>query len=168
MLTKKMLGALNEQINAELHSAYLYLSMSTWLEEQGLGGFANWMRVQYQEETAHAMKILDYVQERGERVLLTPIAAVDQNFDSLLAVFEQTLTHEQLVTSLINNLVDISIEEKDHATRSFLQWFVDEQVEEEATAQAIIDDLRLLNGEGHGVFTLNREFAGRSYAPIAE
>ncbi|MFV0289990.1 MAG: ferritin [Mangrovibacterium sp.] len=163
MLTKKMLGALNEQINAELHSAYLYLSMSTWLEAQGLSGFSNWMRVQYEEETAHAMKILDYVQERGERVLLTPIAAVDQNFDSVLAVFEKTLAHEKLVSSLINNLVDIAIEEKDHATRSFLQWFVDEQVEEESTASAILDDLRLLNGEGHGIFTLNREFATRKF-----
>ncbi|MFV0366528.1 MAG: ferritin [Mangrovibacterium sp.] len=163
MLTKKMLTALNEQINAELHSAYLYLSMSTWLEEKGLSGFANWMRVQYEEETAHAMKILDFVQERGERVLLTPIAAVDQNFDSVLAVFEKTLAHEQLVTSLINNLVDVASEEKDHATRNFLQWFVDEQVEEEAAASAILDDLRLLNGEGHGIFTLNREFASRKF-----
>ncbi|MFV0521030.1 MAG: ferritin [Mangrovibacterium sp.] len=168
MLTGKMLNALNEQINAELHSAYLYLSMSTWLEEQGLSGFANWMRVQYEEETAHAMKILHYTQERGGRVLLTPIAAVDQNFDSLLAVFEKTLAHEQHVTSLINNLVDIAIEERDHATRSFLQWFVDEQVEEEATAGDILNDLRLLNGESHGVFTLNREFASRKSTPDEE
>ncbi len=163
MLKDKVQEALNEQINAEMHSAYLYLSMSAWLEKEGLGGFANWMRVQYHEELSHAMKFFNYVHERNGRVLLEPIAAVDQEFDSLIDVFERTLAHEQLVTQKINNIMDVAISESDHATQSFLQWFIDEQVEEEATANAILDDLKLINGQGNGVFMLNREFAARTF-----
>jgi ferritin len=162
MLKESVLKALNAQINAEFHSAYLYLSMSAWFEDQGLAGFANWMKVQYQEELTHAMKIFDYVHERNGRVLLEPIAAVDQEFDGVIDAFEKTLAHEQKVTALIDNLVDVAVAASDHATQSFLQWFVDEQVEEESSVNAILDDLRLINGQGNGLFLLNRELAGRN------
>ncbi|WP_372773438.1 ferritin [Mangrovibacterium sp.] len=163
MLKETVEKALNAQINAEIHSAYLYLSMSAWFQAKGLSGFANWMKIQYQEELTHAMKFFDFVHERNGRVLLEPIASVDQEFDSVIDAFEKTLAHEQLVTSLINGLVDTAIAASDHATQSFLTWFVDEQVEEEATVSGILDDLRLIGGQGNGLFMLNRELASRSF-----
>ncbi|MFV0376421.1 MAG: ferritin [Mangrovibacterium sp.] len=163
MLKDTVEKALNAQINAEIHSAYLYLSMSAWLQSKGLPGFANWMKIQYQEELTHAMKFFNYVHERGGRVLLEPIAGVEQEFASIIDAFEKTLAHEQKVTSMINGLVDVAIGASDHATQSFLKWFVDEQVEEEATVQGILDDLRLINGQGNGLFLLNRELATRTF-----
>lgn len=158
-----MEGELNKQINAEIWSAYLYLSMSAWFEDKNLAGFANWMKVQYQEETTHAMKIFDYVNERGGRVLLQPIAAVDTKWEDETDVFETTLKHEQKVTSLINNLVNIAIEEKDHATNNMLQWFVEEQVEEEASADEILQQLKMLKGNPHGILMLDRELKQRTF-----
>ncbi len=163
MLKDTVLKTLNEQINAEIHSAYLYLSMSAWFEDQGLSGFANWMKIQYQEELTHAMKFFDFVHERNGRVVLEPIAAVPTEFESVIDAFEKTLEHEQKVTSLINNLVDVSMAASDHATQSFLKWFVDEQVEEEDNVNTILDDLRLINGQGNGLFMLNREMATRVF-----
>ena len=156
MLTQKMQDAINEQINAEMWSAYLYLSMSMYFEDKGLPGFANWMRIQYEEENMHAMKFIDYVNERSGRVMLKPIGAVETEWKDTLTVFEETLAHEQKVTSLINNLMDIAIEEKDHATQSFLKWFVDEQVEEEASVNEILDQLRLVKDTGNGMFMMDR------------
>src|SRR5512133_3880017 len=150
MIKKAMENALNEQINAEFHSAYLYLSMSAYFHSVGLAGYSNWMRIQYQEELAHATHFFDYVNERGGSVKLTPIGEVPVAFSGTLNVFEATLAHEQLVTSLINNLMDVAIKESDHATKSFLQWFVDEQVEEEANVEQILNNLRLIKGEGQG------------------
>ena len=163
MLKKSLEKALNEQINAEIHSAYLYLSMSAWFQEQGLLGYANWMRVQYQEELAHGTHIFDYVCERGGKVTLMPIGAVEVEFAGIVDVVQKTLAHEQKVTAMINNLMDISIKESDHATRSFLQWYVDEQVEEEANAEQILYDLKLINGEGQGLLMMDREFKARTF-----
>ncbi len=163
MIKDTVLKAFNEQINAEIHSAYLYLSMCAWFESKGLSGFANWMKVQYQEELTHAMKFFDYIHERNGRVILDPIAAVPSDFEGVIDVFEKTLAHEQKVTSLINRLVDVSVAAGDHASQSFLKWFIDEQVEEEANVQAILDDLNLISGQGNGIFMMNRELAARSF-----
>ena len=163
MLKKSVEKALNEQINAEIHSAYLYLSMSAYFQAQGLSGYANWMRIQYQEELAHGTHIFDYVCDRGGRVVLTPIGEVDIDFNGTIDVFEKVLAHEQKVTGLINQLVDISQQERDHATRSFLQWYVDEQVEEESNAEKILDNLRLIKGEGQGLLMLDRELQARVF-----
>lgn len=163
MLSKKMEKALNEQINAEFESAYLYLSMATWFEEKNYEGMANWMMIQFQEEQTHALKFYNYVIERGGRVLLKPIKGPKTEWKSVLQVFEETLVHEQLVTSLINNLVDIAVAEKDHATNSMLRWFVDEQVEEEANADKIINQVKMIGDHPHGVFMLDRELATRVF-----
>ena len=163
MIKEKMLNALNEQINAEQYSSLLYLSMSAWLSEKGLPGFANWMYIQYQEEMTHANKFFKYVVERGGKVELKAIAQMPTEFDGIIDVFEKTQVHEQHVTSLINNLVDVAIAERDHAAQSFLKWFVDEQVEEEANVQEIIDTLKLINGQGNGIFMLDREMRQRVF-----
>lgn len=163
MINKKVENAINKQINAELWSAYLYLSMSSYFTSIGLSGFANWMRIQWQEETAHALIFFDYVNERGGKADLKAIDDVPKKWASPLAAFEEVLKHEQKVTSLINNLMDIAIDEKDHATKSKLQWFVDEQVEEEANAQAIIDNLKLIGGKGDGLLLLDRELKQRVF-----
>ncbi|KOH45162.1 ferritin [Sunxiuqinia dokdonensis] len=163
MLKEKVLKALNNQINAEMHSAYLYLSMSAYFEDKGLAGFANWMKVQYKEELSHALKIFDYVNERNGRVVLEPIAGVPIDFDGIIDVFEKTLEHEQKVTQMIDELMDVAVGASDHATQSFLQWFVDEQVEEEANVNELLDNLRLIDGQGNGVFMLNRELQARTF-----
>ena len=163
MLKEKMLNALNEQINAEQYSALLYLSMSSWFHDKGLPGFANWMYIQYQEELTHANKLFGYVVERGEKPVLKAIDQMPVEWDGIIEIYEATLKHEQHVTELINNLVDIAIEVRDHATQSFLQWFVDEQVEEEANVTEILDNLKLINGQGNGIFMLDREMRQRSF-----
>lgn len=163
MIKEKMLNAINDQINAEQYSAFLYLSMSAWFQDKGLPGFANWMYIQYQEELTHANKFFNYVHERGGKVILKAIEQMPTDWDGIIEVFEATLEHEQLVTSSIDNLVDIAIEVKDHATQSFLQWFVDEQVEEEANVQEILDTLKLIGGQGNGIFMLDREMRQRKF-----
>lgn len=163
MITKKVEEAINKQINAEFWSAYLYLSMSAYYSSVGLSGFANWMRVQWQEEVSHALKFFDYLVERGGTPILTAIDDVQKKWDTPLAAFEEVQKHEQHVTSLINNLMDVAIEEKDHATKSMLQWYVDEQVEEEANAQTIVDNLRLVGGKGDGLLLLDRELKLRVF-----
>lgn len=131
MLNSKVQDAINEQINAELYSAYLYLSMAQYFEAEGLPGFANWFKVQFQEEQAHATIFMNYVNQRGGRVLLKAIEAVPTTWESSMAVFEATLVHEQKVTALINSLYTLAMNEEDYATRDRLNWFVSEQVEEE-------------------------------------
>lgn len=163
MIKEKMLNALNEQINAEQYSSLLYLSMSAWFSEKGLPGFANWMYIQYQEEMTHANKFFKYVVERGGKVTLKAIEQMPVDFNDIVEVFEKTKAHEELVTSLINNLVDVAIAERDHAAQSFLKWFVDEQVEEEANVQEILDTLKLINGQGNGIFMLDREMRQRVF-----
>jgi ferritin len=161
MLSSKIEEAFNKQINAEIFSAYLYLSMSTWLEAQGFKGMANWTRVQFHEELGHATRFMQFVNDRNGRVLLTKIEGPKTEWSSPLNVFEEVLEHEQKVTAKINDLVELATEKKDHAATAFLQWFVTEQVEEEASAQEIRDKLRLA-GEATGVLLLiDRELGQR-------
>ncbi len=165
MISKKIEKALNEQINAEFYSAYLYLSMASFLNGMNLLGFSNWMRVQFEEEQFHAMKFYDYVLERGGEVKLKAIDKPPHKWKDIIDVFEATLEHEQEVTKRINDLVNLAIEEKDHATVNFLQWFVDEQVEEEASVEEILAQLKLVEGKGSGLFMLDREARQRSFTP---
>ena len=167
MISKKMEEALNEQVNAELYSSYLYLSMESFFKSQNLNGFANWMRIQTQEEVMHAMKMYDFINERGGRVLLKAIEGPQTEWDSTLAVFKAVYEHEQKVTGLINNLVDLAITEKDHATNSFLQWFVNEQVEEEASADEIVQQLKMMENAPGGIFMFDRELGQRVFTPPA-
>ena len=167
MISKKMEQALNDQVNAELYSAYLYLSMESYFKSLNLNGFANWMRVQTQEEISHAMKIYNFINERGGRVILKAIEGPQTKWDSHFAVFEAVYAHEQKVTGLINNLVDLAVEEKDHATNSFLQWFVNEQVEEESSADEIVQQLKMMKDAPGGLFMLDRELGQRVFAPPA-
>jgi ferritin len=160
--------AINEQINWELYSGYFYLSMAAHFESTGLPGFANWMRNQAKEEQFHAMKFFDYLNERGGRVQLKAIEEPPHKWDSPLRIFEETYVHEQKVTGLINDLVDLAFEEKDHATYNMLQWFVDEQVEEEANASEIVDKLKLIGDDTSTLFMLDQEFAKRVFSPPAE
>ncbi|HKL31186.1 MAG TPA: ferritin [Tangfeifania sp.] len=163
MLKEKIQKALNEQINAEQYSALLYLSMSAWFEDKGLPGFANWMYVQYQEELTHANKFFKYVNERSGKAEIKAIEQMPTEFESVVDVVEKTLEHEQKVTAMIDNLVNIAVEERDHATQSFLKWFVDEQVEEEANVTDLLDTLKLIDGKGNGMFMLDRELRQRTF-----
>ncbi len=165
MISKAMQEALNEQVTAEFYSAHLYLAMSAYLESIDLPGYANWMRVQYQEEVSHGMKMFDYVIERDGRALVKAFKAPPSEWDSALSVFEAVYEHEQKVTSLINNLVDIAMSEKDHASHIFLQWFVNEQVEEEATAKGIVQQLKMLGDSKAGMFQIDRELGQRAFTP---
>jgi ferritin len=161
MIGNKMLEALNEQINAELYSAYLYQAMAAAFESSNLRGFAHWMERQAQEEQAHAKKIYDFLVDRGGRVALKAIAAPPAEWKSPLAAFEASLAHEQKVTSLIHKLVDLARAEADHAAEVFLAWFVTEQVEEEANAQEIVEKLRLIKDFPQGLFMLDSVLAQR-------
>jgi len=163
MIKKEVLNALNEQINAESYSAYLYLSMAAYFENLGLSGFAHWMKVQYQEESAHAIKFFTYVTERGGRVSLKAIDQVPVEFNGIVDVFEKTLAHENHVTELINNLMNVAISASDYASQSFFKWFVDEQVEEEANVEKILATLKLINGQGNGIFMMDRELGQRVF-----
>ena len=162
MISKKMEEALNEQVNAELYSSYLYLSMESYFKAQNLNGFANWMRIQTQEELTHAMKMYDFINERGGRVLLKAIEGPPTEWDTTLTVFKAVYEHEQKVTVLINNLVDLSLGEKDHASSTFLQWFVTEQVEEEAAARTIVDKLKLIGDNPLPLYMLDGELGQRT------
>jgi ferritin len=165
MINKKMEAALNKQINAELYSAYLYLSMNSFFHSVNLQGFANWMRVQALEEMTHADKFYKFVVDRGGRVLLDAIDKPPIKWASPLAVFEEVYRHEQKVTSLIHSLVDLAIREKEHATNTMLQWFVNEQVEEESNADTIVQQLKLIGDNGYGILMLDRELAQRVFIP---
>ncbi len=162
MISPELQEAMNKQMNAEIYSSYLYLSMSGYFESINLPGAANWMRCQVQEELLHAMKFFTFVSERGGRVNVRPIDGPPNDWQSPLAAFEDAYRHEQLVTSLINDLVDLAIRLKDHASNNFLQWFVAEQVEEEASADAVIQQLKLA-GDGGGLFLVDRELASRVF-----
>jgi len=168
MISPKMEKALNDQINAEMFSAYLYLAMVAYFHEKNLSGFANWMTVQNQEETFHAMKFFRYVSERGGRVTLDAIEKPQFEWESPLAAMEAAQKHEAYITGRINDLVNIAIEEKDHATASFLRWFVDEQVEEEDSVNAVVQKLRLLGSDGGGLFMMDRDMATRVFTPPVE
>jgi len=168
MLSEKLQNALNDQINAELYSSYLYLSMSAYFQSINLGGFANWMRIQAQEELVHVMKFYDFINERGSRVALETVEGPPTEWKSPLAAFEHAYGHEQMVTGRINDLVNMAIDERDHATNGFLQWFVTEQVEEEATASGVVEKLKLVGDGGGGLFMLDRELGQRVFTPPAD
>lgn len=165
MLNKKIEAALNDQINAELYSAYIYYAMSAYFETKGLGGFAGWMRAQAMEEVVHAQKFFTYINERGGAVKLGAIDAPPAEWDSPLAAFKAAYDHEVHVSGLIHKLVDLAASENDHPTSNFLQWFVAEQVEEEASADEIVGKLELIGDGTGGLFMLDRELGQRSPAP---
>jgi ferritin len=167
MLKDKIQKELNKQINHEMFSSYLYLSMSACCAAKNLNGFANWMRVQAQEELMHAMKIYDYVNERGGRVVLDPIEKPKTEWKTVVTMFEETYKHEQFITSRINTISDVAITEKDHATVSFMQWFVNEQVEEEANASQALEQLRMIKDAPHAIFMMDREMGQRVFTPPA-
>lgn len=165
MISKKMEKALNEHLNFEILSTYSYAATAAYFDNQDLNGFANWMKVQVQEELAHSVKFYTFINDIGARVRLTAIAAPQQDFDSPLAAFEDALKHEQTVTKRIYKLLDLAREESDHATETFLQWFVNEQVEEEANVTLIIKRLKMVGGDGQGLFLMDRELATRTAGP---
>lgn len=163
MISKSMAKALNQHLNNEMYSAYLYLSMSAKCETMGIKGSAKWFYVQYQEETSHAMKFYKYILDHGESIELEQIDKPNLELDSLGKMFDATSEHERTITQYINELMDLAISEKDHATNAFLQWFVTEQVEEESTVSEIIDQLKLTGDTGHGLYMLDKELAQRTF-----
>jgi ferritin len=167
MISQKMTDALNSQINAELFSSYLYLSMSSCAAHIGLPGVAKWFYVQSLEELTHVQRFYDYINSQGQRVLLDAIEKPESEFDSARTMFEMTLSHEQLVTGRVNDLVNLAIEERDHATEIFLQWFVSEQVEEEQSASDILAKLKLAGDQGGGLFMIDKELEARVFTPPA-
>lgn len=170
MMSEKMLNALNEQVREELFSAYLYQSMSAFSEFKGLKGMAHWMDMQAKEEMIHARKFYDYILERGGMVKLDAIKAPHNDFGTPLEIFQDALKHEEYITGRINDLVDLATELKDHATFSMLQWFVNEQVEEEATASEMIDKLNLIGDHPGAMFQFDRELMTRPVPvpPVAQ
>jgi ferritin len=156
-----MQKALNQQLNMELESAYTYASMAAYFEHENFNGFAHWMKLQVQEESAHAIKFYDYINDAGGRVVLTAIAAPPTEFGDPVDVFESVLKHEQEVTKAIYKLVDLAVKESDHGTNSFLQWFVSEQTEEESVADNILQRLKLVAKSPEGLFMMDQELGGR-------
>ena len=169
MMDERMAGALNKQINEELYSSYLYLAMASYFEDLGLKGFASWMKVQVQEEVAHAMKIFNFLGDRGEKVKLLEIKKPDDNWENPLKAFEAALYHERFITGCINELLNLSTELKDHSTSSFLNWYVDEQVEEEATASDVVSKLKFAGNNGNSLLMLDKEMGTRVFVnPLAK
>ena len=167
MISKKIEEALNAQINAEFWSAYLYLSMSANFAVKGNPGFANWFNIQFKEEQDHAQIFIKYLLSRGGKVALSPIEAVKTEWESPLDAYKDTLEHEKKVTSMINNLYALASAENDYATQSMLTWFIDEQVEEEETAQGLIDSLTMIKDNGFGIYMLDKELSARTYTQAA-
>jgi ferritin len=167
MLTEKMEKMLNEHLNYELYSSYLYLAMAAYCEGIDLKGFANWMRIQVQEELAHVTKFYDYIHERDGKVLLTAIDGPPTSWDSPFAAFAETLKHEQSVTGRINSIVKTALEENDFATHTFLQWFITEQVEEEASVRDVLQKVKMVGDSGDGLFLIDRELGQRVFTPPA-
>lgn len=163
MITKKMQDALNTQINKEIYSAYLYLSMAAYASSMGLGGFASWFNVQVKEELMHADKFYNYLIQQDGRVILEAVDKPPIDFSSGLDLFNKTLEHEQKVTKRINDLAEVAKDEKDNATATFLQWFITEQVEEEASANDILQKLKLVGKDGNGLLMIDSQLATRVF-----
>jgi len=161
MLNQRMQEAINNQIRREFESAQIYLSMAAYFEHVDLAGFAQWMRIQFQEEQAHAFKFFDFVNDRGGRVILQPLGRPPIEFQSPLDAFEQTLAHEQKITGHINDLYGLAMDERDYPSQIFLQWFVEEQVEEEKTAGDIMAMLKMVGENNHALIMLDRELGQR-------
>ncbi len=162
MVNEKVQKSLNEQLNAELYSSYEYLAMAAYFESENLSGFARWMQLQSQEEYGHAMKFYNYLLQAGGKINLSQIAAPKVGWKSAEEVFKDTYEHEQKVTKAIYALVDLAISEKDHATNIFLEWFVTEQVEEEASALKILDRIKLIGDNNSGLLFLDHELGQRA------
>ena len=167
MLSPKLADALNQQINAELYSSYLYLSMAAYFEANNLKGMAHWMQLQADEERAHAMRIYDYLNDRGAQVFLTTIEGPKTEWKSPRDAFEDAYKHEQKITGMIDALMNVAVTEKDGATHDFLEWFVREQVEEESQVQYIVAQLKLV-GDGLGLFLIDQELNKRVVSPGAQ
>jgi ferritin len=170
MLSQNLYKAINDQINAELWSAYLYLSMSMDCEAKGYKGIANWFYVQFQEEQAHARIFMNYLNSVDAKVELLPIAEVKTSWDSVLDMFKQTLEHEKKVTGLISNIAAIANEDKDYAAINRINWFIDEQVEEEESAREMITTFEAVEGNKYGMYMIDKELAARVYnvpSPLA-
>lgn len=168
MISENILKLLNEQIRKEFHSAYLYLGIEAYFTELGLRGMANWFRIQTQEELDHAMKFFNYVNEVGGLAQLGAIGKVTSIYKSPLEAVKTSFEHEKFITASIYNIVDAAIDERDHKTNSFLQWFIDEQVEEEANADENVKNLELVKDNQNGLFMINAEMAKRVYVPISQ
>ena len=168
MISKKIEKAFNDQIQAELYSAYLYLAMSAYFTAENLEGMAHWMRMQAEEENIHMMKFFDYILSRGGKVELDQVNAPPTEWDSPLSAFEAAYGHEQMITAKINALVDLALAESDHASNAFLQWFVTEQVEEEESVLEIIDQLKLIKHDPGALFMLDRELGQRAAAATTQ
>lgn len=163
-----MAKALNEQMNKEFYSAYLYLSMAAYCSKKDFTGAANWFLLQYQEELQHATRFYNYLIEQDATVKLKEIAKPEKTFGTLLETYQKSLEHEQMMTSMLNNLSNDALQEKDHATYNLLQWFVNEQVEEEATVSDIISKIKLVNGDGYGLLMIDNELGQRKAASIED
>lgn len=161
MLSKKITKALNDQLDHEMYSSYLYLAMSAHFEYTNLRGFAHWTRVQYEEELIHFNKFFDYINEKGGQVALGAIEAPPIKWKSPLDAAKAILSHEQMITGKINDLVELAIKEKDYATNAMLQWFVTEQVEEEASADEVLQNIKLVKDAPGGLYMLDRELSQR-------
>ncbi len=166
MISKKMEEALNKQLNRELFSSYLYLSMATYFENNSFVGMAQWMKLQAEEEHIHSMKFFDFIQKIGGRVILEQVDKPQSEWDSAQKAFEDALGHEEYITKNINELTDLAIAERDHSTKTFLQWYIDEQVEEEATANEIVQKFKLIGESKSGLYMLDRELGARILSPV--
>jgi ferritin len=162
MMSKKMLYSLNNHLNEEVYSSYLYLSMAAYFEDKNLKGFAGWFRIQSQEEYMHGMKFYDFINQTGGKVTLKAIAAPKTNWKSIMEIYKDTLAHEKHITALIDKLVGQAMQEKNYATNNFLQWFVTEQVEEEANVEEIINKLEMIGDNKGGLYMLDRELGART------
>lgn len=165
MISKNMALSLNKHMNLELYSANLYLSMASVADDLGLKGAKNWFMVQYREEMTHFMKFYTYLVDQGHVIELTASKAIPNKFKSLLEMMEKTLIHEQMITKCINELTEQAVQEKDHATQIFLQWFVTEQIEEESNDRDLIAKLKIVGNEGHGLLMIDTEMAQRVFVP---
>ncbi len=161
MFTKKMQQAMNDQIHHELESAYIYLSMAAYFESENYPGFSHWVKMQFDEEMLHAFRFYDYIHSRGEKVILQAIEEPPGKFDSPLAAFETSLAHEKKITGDIHNLYALAMEEKDYPSISFLQWFIDEQVEEEEHVGEVVENVKRVSGVDHALLMLDRELGQR-------
>ena len=162
MASQKILNALNQQLNKEMFSSYLYLSMAAYFDTKNLSGMSAWMKLQSEEEYEHAMKFYEFILRIGGEVKLTSIDSPQTDWESPLKIFEDSLAHEKFISKSIHEIMDLSIEEGDHPTKSFLQWFVDEQVEEEDSVQQIVENFRLIGDSKGGLFMLDRELGSRT------
>lgn len=164
MLTKALQDALNEQVKNEFFSAHVYLSMSAWFDQQGLPGFAAWMRAQYQEELAHGLKIFDFIIDRDGRPTVPQIDQPAPDWDSALSAFESAYNNEVQVSKMINDLYELAVKESDHASQVMLQWFVAEQVEEEKSTSQVVDQLKLAGSDGGALLLLDSRLGARNVA----